>query len=108
MSRETQAGTSSVLPLTSSTLNAATPPFFVTPLVIGNLNCECAGPQNGLNTQRAPFASTYVASEPQMPAEAKFTSSLQNIGVVKRSVRWSSPPMDAVSIIHRRHSLLPL
>ena len=38
-------------------------------------------PQKGVSTQRVPFGSTQVAMEPQMPAEAKFTSSLHMMGV---------------------------
>ena len=48
---------------------------------MGALNFECLAPQMGVRTQRVPFASSQLASEPQMPAEAKLTSSLQMSGL---------------------------
>src|SRR5215475_15789546 len=92
MSRESQAGARFHLPFFSSTLKAAIAPFLTGPYSSGALNFECFGPQNGVSAQRAPFESSQVAIEPQMPAEAKFTSSLQMSGVRNKGVRWSSPP----------------
>src|ERR671923_813895 len=90
ISREIQAGVSAHFPAFSSTLNAAMAPYLTAPFSIGALNLECFGPQNGVSAQRTPFASSQVAIEPQMPAEAKFTSSLQIKGVRNKGVRWSS------------------
>src|SRR5947199_175982 len=81
MSREIQAGVRVVLPPLSSTLNATIAPSFTGPCSIGAWNCECFAPQNGVRTQRVPFESSQLASEPQMPADAKFTSSLQSRGL---------------------------
>src|SRR3954452_23443563 len=83
MSREIQAGVSWNFPFFSSTLKAATAPSFTWPFSMGAENFECFGPQNGVSTQRVPFESCQLAIEPQMPAEAKFTSSLQINGDVK-------------------------
>src|SRR6266699_1172133 len=105
MSREIQAGVSCRPPSRSSSLNAAIAPSVTSPCSTGALKSECLGPQNGANTQRVPFASTQLASAPQMPAEAKLTPSLHKSGVRYRGVRWSSPPMDSVSIRYTRHSL---
>src|SRR5215213_407577 len=77
ISRESQAGVSVYLPALSSTLKAAMAPYLIGPFSIGALNLECFGPQNGVSTQRVPFESSQLAIEPQMPAEAKLTSSLQ-------------------------------
>src|SRR5262249_57181245 len=98
MSRESQAGVNCHLPFFSSTLNAAMAPYFTGPHSTGALKAECFGPQNGVSAQRVPFESSQLAIEPQMPAEAKLTSSLQISGVRYKGVRWSSPPMDSVSI----------
>ena len=81
MSREIQAGVSCSLPPFSSTLNATIAPYFTLPFSIGALNAECFGPQIGVSTQRVPLESSQLASDPQMPADAKFTSSLQISGV---------------------------
>ena len=81
MSREIQAGVNCGLPFFSSTLNATMAPSFTAPYSMGALNCECFGPQMGVSTQRVPFESSQLASEPQMPAEAKLTSSLQSSGL---------------------------
>src|SRR4051794_32590809 len=105
MSREIQAGVNWNLPFFSSTLKAAIAPFFTVPFSIGAENFECLAPQKGVSTQRVPFESSQLAMEPQMPADAKFTSSLQTSGVVNSGWRWSSPPIDAVSIRKTRHSL---
>src|SRR5258708_21290942 len=105
MSREIHAGTSVGLPPLSSSLNAAMAPSFTTPFSMGDLNLGCFGPQNGVSTQRVPFASSQLASEPQIPADAKLTSSLQISGLRYMGVRWSSPPIDSVSIRYMRHSL---
>src|SRR5436190_21788032 len=88
MSRETQTGSSVRLPPVSDTLKAATPPSFVTGvLVIGNLNCECCGPQKGATTKReAVAASSQVESAPQLPESWKSASSLQNNGVLYSGV----------------------
>ena len=56
-------------------------PSFTVPYSIGALNCECFGPQIGVSTQRVPLESSQLASDPQIPAEAKFTSSLQSRGL---------------------------
>src|SRR5215475_3435309 len=98
ISREIQAGASAHLPAFSSTLKAAIAPYLTGPFSTGALNLECFGPQKGVSAQRVPLASSHVAIEPQMPAEAKLTSSLQINGVRYSGVRWSSPPMDSVSI----------
>src|SRR5262245_31560104 len=98
MSLEIQAGASVHFPFFSSTLNAAIAPSLTGPYPIGALNFECFGPQNGVSAQRVPFESSQLASDPQMPAEAKLTSSLQISGVRCNGVRWSSPPIDSVSI----------
>src|SRR5579885_1458587 len=87
MSRETQAGVSCSLPLLSSTLNAAIAPCSTSPYSSGALNAECFAPQNGVRTQRVPLESCHEAIDPQIPAEAKFTSSLQISGVRKSGVR---------------------
>src|SRR5215207_8699029 len=87
MSREIQAGASVNLPAFSSTLKAAIAPYLTGPFSIDALNLECFGPQNGVNTQRVPFASSQLAIEPQIPAEAKLTSSLQISGVRCSGVR---------------------
>src|SRR5919198_6666671 len=94
MSRETQAGVSCHLPPFSSTLKAAMAPYFTLPYSTGALKAECFGPQKGVSTQRVPLASAQLAIEPQMPADAKLTSSLQISGVRYKGVRWSSPPID--------------
>src|SRR5215470_14574167 len=98
ISCEIQAGASAHLPAFSTTLKAAMAQYLTGPYSIGDLKAECFGPQNGVSAQRAPFASSQVAIEPQIPAEAKFTSSLQMSGVRCKGMRWSSPPMDSVSI----------
>src|SRR5262245_6187434 len=98
MSRESQAGTRVHLPFFSSTLKAAIAPYLIGPYSSGALNFECFGPQKGVSTHRAPFESSQEAIEPQTPAEAKLTSSLQIKGVRCSGVRWSSPPIDSVSI----------
>src|SRR5256885_2452030 len=98
MSREIQAGVSWRPPSRSSTLNAAMAPSLTSPCSSGALKSECLGPQNGANTQRVPFPSTQLDIAPQMPAEAKLTPSLHKSGVRYNGVRWSSPPMDSVSI----------
>src|SRR5262252_4061722 len=98
ISREIQAGARSHSPFFSTTLKAAIAPFLTGPYAIGALNFECFGPQNGVNTQRVPFESSQLAIDPQTPAEAKLTSSLQISGVRCNGVRWSSPPIDSVSI----------
>src|SRR5215470_1085367 len=108
MSRESQAGARFHLPFFSSTLNAAIAPYLTGPFSIGALNLECFGPQKGVNTQRAPFESSQLAIEPQTPAAAKLTSSLQSSDVRSRGVRWSSPPKYFVSRSQMRHSLLEL
>src|SRR5262245_7655296 len=95
---ERQAGARFHLPFFSSTLNAAISPYLIGPYSIGALNFECFGPQKGVNTQRVLFESSQLAIEPQMPADAKLTSSLQISGVRCSGVRWSSPPIDSVSI----------
>ena len=64
-----------------STVKAAMAPFFTGPFSIGALNLECFGPQKGVNTQRLPCGSSQLVSEPQMPASAKSTISLQMSGV---------------------------
>ena len=87
MSREIQAGVSWSLPPRSSTLNAATPPSFVSGVfMIGKSARECAGPQNGASTQRVPLPSSHVDTAPQLPASWKSTSSLQKSGVLKSGV----------------------
>src|SRR5215470_926535 len=98
MSREIQAGARSHLPFFSSTLKAAIAPYLTGPYSCGALNFECLGPQKGVRTQRVPFESSQLAIEPQTPADAKLTSSLQISGVRLKGVRWSSPPIDSVSI----------
>src|SRR5438067_11455425 len=87
MSREIHAATNVGLPPLSSSLNAAIAPSLTTPFSIGALNFECFAPQNGVNTQRVPFASSQLASDPQIPADAKLTSSLQMSGVRCSGVR---------------------
>src|SRR5262245_43301216 len=87
ISREIQAGVSVYLPALSSTLKATIAPFLTMPFSIGALNLECFGPQKGESTQRVPLASSHVANEPQIPAEAKLTSSLQTSGVRCSGVR---------------------
>src|SRR4030095_11476584 len=81
ISREIHAGESIHFPDSSSTLKAAIPPYLTVPYSIGALKAECFGPQKGVSAQRVPFESSQLAIEPQMPAEAKFTSSLQIKGV---------------------------
>src|SRR5215204_1535116 len=98
MSLETQPGVNCQAPFFSSTLNAATAPSFTFPYSSGALKAECCGPQKGVSTQRVPSVSAQLAIEPQMPAEAKLTSSLQISGVRYKGVRWSSPPIDSVSM----------
>src|SRR5262249_47197669 len=98
ISRASQTGARFHLPFFSSTLNAAIAPYLIGPCSIGALNFECFGPQNGVSTQRVPFESSQLAIEPPMPADAKLTSSLQISGVRYKGVRWSSPPIDSVSI----------
>ena len=56
-------------------------PSFTGPFSMGALNWECFLPQIGVSTQRVPLESSQLASEPQMPAEAKLTSSLQSSGL---------------------------
>src|SRR5215475_9580663 len=87
MSRDSQAGARVHLPFCSSTLNAATAPFLTGPFSSAALNFECFGPQNGVSTQRVPFESSQLAIDPQMPAEAKLTPSLQISGVRRKGVR---------------------
>src|SRR5262245_20753849 len=77
ISREIQAGVNMYLPALSSTLKAAIVPNLTGPFSIGAENFECFGSQNGVSAQRAPLASSQVAIDPHMPAEAKLTSSLQ-------------------------------
>ena len=55
-------------------------PYFTLPFSMGALNAECFGPQIGVSTQRVPLASSQLAIDPQMPADAKLTSSLQMSG----------------------------
>ena len=64
-----------------------TAPFFTNPFSIGALYFECFGPQNGVSTQRCPFVSSQLVSEPQIPASAKSTVSLQISGVRSSGVR---------------------
>src|SRR5260221_11661968 len=106
MSREIQTGVNCTLPSFVSILNAAMAPFLTSPYSTGALNLGCFGPQNGVNTQRVLLASSQLASDPQIPASAKSTISLQISGVRYTGVRWSSPPSDSVSINYMRHSLL--
>src|ERR671924_781575 len=81
MSREIHAGARFHLPFFSSTLKAAIAPYLTGPYSMGALNFECFGPQNGVSTQRVPlFESSQLAIEPQIPADAKLTSSLQISG----------------------------
>src|SRR5262245_20062229 len=87
ISRESQAGARFHLPFFSSTLNAAIAPSLIGPYSRGALNFECFGPQKAVNTQSGPFESSHVAIDPQMPAEAKLTSSLQISGVRCKGVR---------------------
>src|SRR5436309_11066032 len=87
MSREIQAGVNCSLLSFSSTLNAAMAPYFTSPYSTGALKAECFGPQNDVSTQRVPFESSQLAIEPQMPADAKLTSSLQSSGLRYKGVR---------------------
>ena len=80
MSREIQMGVSTGFPFLSCSRKAATPPYTTCPCSSSALNCRCFGPQNGVNTQRVPFASSHVARAPQTPI-VKFTSSLHTSGV---------------------------
>src|SRR5947209_7588010 len=81
MSREIHAGVNCSLPPFSSTLKATMAPSFTGPFSMGALNCECFFPQIGVSTQRVPLASSQLASDPQIPADAKLTSSLHNSGL---------------------------
>src|SRR5262245_42350576 len=81
MSLDIQAGVNCSLPLFSSTFNATIAPCFTVPFEIGGLNSGCTGPQKGVKTQRVDFESSQLAMLPQIPADAKFTSSLQSRGV---------------------------
>src|SRR5215470_4544163 len=105
MSREIHAGDNCSFPPFSSTLNATIAPSFTGPFSMGALNEECLAPQIGVSTQRVPLESSQLASEPQIPALAKLTSSLQISGLRYSGVRWSSPPIDLVSMRYMRHSL---
>src|ERR1700683_581173 len=87
MSREIHAGANSHFPFFSSTLKATMAPYFTAPYSMGALNAECFGPQMGVSTQRTPLESSQLASEPHMPADAKFTSSLQSSGLRYNGVR---------------------
>src|SRR5262249_6487545 len=87
ISRESQTGARVHLPLFSSTLKAAIAPYLIKPCSIGALNFECFGPQNGPSTQRIPFESSQLPIEPQTPADAKLTSSLQISGERYKGVR---------------------
>src|SRR5260370_4905853 len=102
MSRETQGGVTCHLPFFSSTLNATTAPYFTSPYSTGALNAECLAPQIGVSTQRVPFASSQLASDPQIPADAKFTSSLHTSGLRYKCVRSSSPPIDSAPRMYKR------
>src|ERR1700677_2527236 len=87
ISREIHAGVNCHLPLFSPTLKATMAPYFTGPYSVGALKAECFGPQIGVSTQRTPLESSQLASEPQMPADAKLTSSLHSSGLRYNGVR---------------------
>src|SRR6185295_13935014 len=66
ISRDTQAGVSTVLPCDSSSLNATMAPFGVG-LAPGIFKSGCSGPQIGARTQRVPSESCQVDKPPQIP-----------------------------------------
>src|ERR1700727_1105464 len=87
ISREIHAGVSCHFPFFSSTLKATIAPYFTGPFSMGALKAECFGPHIGVSTQRTPLESSQLAREPQMPADAKLTSSLQISGLRNNGVR---------------------
>src|ERR1700722_2804214 len=87
ISREIHAGVNCHFPLFSSTLKATIAPYFTVPYSMGALKAECFAPQMGVSTQRTPLESSQLANEPQIPADAKLTSSLQISGLRYKGVR---------------------
>src|SRR3984885_6103470 len=87
ISREIHAGVNCHFPFFSSTLKPTMAPYLTAPYSMGALKAECFGPQMGVSTQRTPLESSQLASEPQIPADAKFTSSLQSSGLRYNGVR---------------------
>src|SRR5580704_17204976 len=87
ISREIHAAANCHFPHSSSNLKATIAPYFTGPYSMGALKAECFGPQMGVSTQRTPLESSQLAREPQMPADAKLTSSLQSSGLRYKGVR---------------------
>ena len=81
MSREIQAGVKCDFAVRSLHLEGRDRAVLHLAVFDRRFEFGCFGPQNGVSTQRVPLASSQVASEPQMPAEAKLTISLQISGV---------------------------